>query len=114
MDRFAIIARLRPDAAAQAAELIASGPPFDPRVEGFERHGIYLSATEVIFVFEGPEVEGLVDDLIGSPFNWVVADAVDRWRPLIDGPPRIAREKFFWQRDEAPDGRRGAYPGRAS
>jgi hypothetical protein len=101
MERLAIIARLKPDTGTQAAELIATGPPFDPQAEGFERHIIYLSAAEVIFVFEGHEVQFLLDGLIENPFKWMVSEAFDHWRPLIDGPPRIARQKFFWQRDEA-------------
>ena len=101
MERLAIIARLKPDTATQAAELIAAGPPFAPQAEGFERHSVYLSATEVMFVFEGHEVDWLVDALIESPFKWIVSDAFDHWRPLIEGRPRIAREKFFWRRDEA-------------
>ena len=100
MERLAIIARLKPDTGTRAAELLATGPPFDPQMEGFERHSIYLSATEVIFVFEGHEVESLVDALIENPFKLMVSDAFDDWRPLIDGPPRLAREKFVWQRDE--------------
>jgi hypothetical protein len=29
----------------------------------------------------------------------MVVDALDAWRPLIDGHPRIAREQFSWERD---------------
>jgi len=34
----AIIARLEPGAEDRAAELLESGPPFDPAELGFERH----------------------------------------------------------------------------
>jgi hypothetical protein len=29
----------------------------------------------------------------------VAAVALDAWRPLVDGSPRIARERFSWERD---------------
>jgi hypothetical protein len=98
MERLALIARLKPGTEVQAEELIAQGPPFDPKEVGFERHGVYLSATEVVFVFEAHEVERLVDALIADPFQWMVTEAFSKWNALADGQPRIAREKFFWER----------------
>lgn len=101
MERLAIVARLKAGAEPRAAELIVQGPPFDPEANGFERHAIYLSATEVVFLFEAHEVESLVEELIDDPFRWMVSRAIDEWRPLVDGPPRIAREAFFWERSSA-------------
>lgn len=97
MERLAIVARLKEGSEPRAGELIARGPPFDPEATGFERHAVYLSATEVVFLFEATEVEWLVEELVDDPFRLVVAEAMDEWRPLIDGPPRIAREAFFWE-----------------
>lgn len=99
MERLALIARLKPGSEPQAKELIAKGPPFDLRESGFVRHSAFLSATEVIFVFEAPQVEWLVDSLVHEPFHWPLRDALDEWRPLVDGQPRMAREQFFWERD---------------
>jgi hypothetical protein len=101
LERVAIIVRLKPDAETRAAELISTGPPFDPDASGFERHTVFLSATEVMFVFEAHEVEWLVDALVDEPFQWMLAEAIDAWRPLVDGPPRIAREVFAWARHSA-------------
>jgi hypothetical protein len=101
LERIAIIARLTPGTESRAAELISAGPPFDPEGSGFERHSVYLSATEVVFVFEAHEVEWLVDALADEPFHWALDEAIDKWRPLIDGPPRIAREVFSWERHRA-------------
>lgn len=97
MKRLALIARLKPGTEERVEELIATGPPFDPEESGFARHSVYLSASEVVFVFEAHEVEWLVDALIDNPFQWMVEDAFDAWRPLVEGEPRIAREKFFWE-----------------
>lgn len=99
MERLALIARLNPGSVPRAKELIAKGPPFDLLEGGFVRHSIFLSATEVIFVFEAPEVEWLVDSLVDEPFHWTLRDALDEWRPLIEGQPHMAREEFFWERD---------------
>ena len=98
MERVAIVARLRPGAQPRAAELISAGPPFDPGGSGFERHCVYLSATEVVFVFEAHEVEWLVDALVDEPFTWMLDEAMDKWEPLVDGPPRIARDVFSWEK----------------
>ena len=99
MERLALITRLKPGSVPRAKELIAKGPPFDLGEGGFVRHSIYLSATDVIFVFEAPEVEWLVDSLVDEPFHWTLRDALDEWRPLIEGQPHLAREEFFWERD---------------
>jgi hypothetical protein len=98
VDRLAFVARLKSGSEERAAELLAEGAPFDPEGSGFDRHSVFLSATEVVFVFEGKEVDALVDDLIENPFRSRVSDAFDKWRPLIEDRPRIARERFFWER----------------
>ena len=99
MERLALIARLNPDAQARAEELISKGPPFDLKDSGFVRHSVFLSATEVVFLFEAHEVEWLVSALVEDPFQWMIADALDAWRPLIEEHPRIAREQFSWEAD---------------
>ena len=67
MNRLMIIARLREGVHEEAEALIAGGPPFDSEELGFHRHGAYLTATEVIFFFEAPEVEWIVNDIIDDP-----------------------------------------------
>ena len=105
MEHLAIIARLKSGAEPRAAELIGEGPPFDPAESGLRRHAVYLSAGEVMFVFEGDEVEWVVDGLVENPFRWQVSAALDAWRPLIDGEPRIARPAYAWEREDAlPEG----------
>ncbi len=104
MSQLAIVVRLKPGAEPRATELLGNGPPFDPRERGFERHAVYLSATEVVFVFEGPEAEWIVSELVDEPSSPLAA-AFDAWRPLLDAPPRIARRAYAWQR-QASEGRR--------
>ena len=96
MERLAIVAHLKSGAEQRAAELVAKGPPFDPADSGLESHVVYLSAGEVVFVFEGPKVEWIVEELIDEPFKWPVTAALDAWRPLVEGNPRIARPAYVW------------------
>jgi hypothetical protein len=98
MERLALIGRLKPGTEAQAAKLIANGPPFDLEAHKFERHTVYLSPGEVVFVFEGHEVEWLVDEMVDDPFEWPLSDALAHWSPLLDGTPQMARELYFWER----------------
>jgi hypothetical protein len=100
LERIAIIARLEEGAHKQAAELLATGPPFDLGEGGFDRHAAYLSTDEVAFVFEGHEVEWLVDSLMSDARRWLLSAAIAAWRPLLDGEPRVAREVFFWESKE--------------
>jgi len=54
-----------------------------------------------VFVFEGHEVEWMVDDLINDPFRPELQGAFDAWRSIVDGQPRIARERFGWEPQES-------------
>jgi hypothetical protein len=101
MEQIAVVARLKSGAEPRAAELIAQGPPYDPGDSGLDRHTVFLSADEVIFVFEGPEVEWIVDRLVDEPFHWLVTAAFDEWRPLLEDSPRIARPTYAWRREPA-------------
>jgi hypothetical protein len=103
MERLAIVARLKEGTGTRAAELLERPPPFDLDESGLLRHSIYLSAGEVVFIFEGDQVEWIVDEQLAGQFlHPLLADALDAWRPLVDGPPRIARERFSWERMQRP------------
>jgi hypothetical protein len=80
--------------------LIVNGPPFDAAQEGLTRHAVYVSSHEVVFVFEGHEVEWIVDDMATAPFRWNVLDAFETWRPIIDGEPRLAQLAYAWDREQ--------------
>ena len=97
MNRLIIVARLRGDAYDEAKMLLRSGPPFDPDEAGLEGHSALLTAEEVVFVFEGREVEWKVNDLIDNP---AVAAFFGPWEKLIEGTPRLAHEQFRWNRGE--------------
>jgi hypothetical protein len=101
MERVAIIARLKAGSERRAAELVEAGPPFELTDTGIVRHSIYISASEAVFVFEGHEVEWIVDQLVDEPLHFELHRALDQWREIVDGKPRVARERFGWQLDEA-------------
>jgi hypothetical protein len=97
MNRIALVARLKPGAEYQASGLLEQGPPFDPAERGLVRHAVYLSAGEV--VFEGDEVEWIVNEIVNEPFG-AVAEALGTWRELVEDPPRIARPVYSWGSDD--------------
>ena len=70
-----------------------------------------------MFVFEGHEVEWIVDGLVDEPFHWPLLAALDEWRPLLEDNPRIARPTYSWKWEalEQPSlRRRGLYEREAS
>jgi hypothetical protein len=101
MEQLAVIASLKEGSSEQARELLAHGPPFDAGTEGLTRHTVFLSSHDVVFVFEGHEVEWIVDDMATAPFRWNVLEAFDAWRPLVEGEPRVAQVAYTWDRGAA-------------
>jgi hypothetical protein len=101
MECVAIIARLKEGSEQRAVELVGAGPPFDLAETGIVRHSVYISASEAVFVFEGHQVEWIVDQLIDEPFHYELHRALEQWREIVDGRPHVARERFGWQLDEA-------------
>ncbi len=93
MNRLMIVARLRDDAHDEAEVLLREGPPFDPAGARLDRHAAYLSAGELVFVFEAPEVEWIVNELVDDP---AVSPYFAPWEKLLDGPPRLAHERYYW------------------
>ena len=100
MQRVAVIARLKPNAAERAKALVEKGPPFDPETLGFERHAVYVSDDHVVFVFEGARINALVRTVAMAGGG--VRDAFASWEPLLEGMPRLAHEAFFWERAAQP------------
>jgi hypothetical protein len=93
----AVVARLREGTEARARELVAQGPPFDPREMGFDRLAVYLSPGEVIFHFEG---KGAAQKLANVVDDMVVSASFSGWAPLLEGTPRLAHESYFWEAED--------------
>jgi hypothetical protein len=92
MERVALIASLRPGTYEKAEEL-ASDPPTEP-ITGIERWSIFLSPTEVAFVFEGEDVEERTREWFDDP---VRSPAISPWLAIFDSPLHVAREAHAWE-----------------
>jgi hypothetical protein len=99
MSRAVVVLPLREGTSEQAAELLRGGPPFDPEEVGLERHHVFLTEREAVFVFEA-DSRGVADRLIGEGRFWSAASA---WKDLVEGPPRLAEDAYSWVRLHVPD-----------
>lgn len=91
--RIAVVLPLRDDAEGAVRELLTDGPPFDPEALGLNRHQVFLTPTEAVFVFESELGAAALETLLQEPELWQTAAA---WHPYLAGPPRIAEDVYSW------------------
>jgi hypothetical protein len=95
VDRF-VLARLKPDGRQRAETLLAEHSTLGAEEpEAFDRHAIFLSETEVVFLFEGNGAHEAVRALFNDPIR---STLISHWLPLFDGPLHQAPEAYFWER----------------
>ena len=99
MSRAVVVLPLREGASEQAAELLCAGPPFDPEEVGLERHHVFLTEREAVFVFEADSLDA-ADKLIGEGRLWPGCVGVEGPRR---GPPRLAQDAYSRVRPHVPD-----------
>ena len=99
MKRVAVIVPLKPGGRETAKLLVADGPPFALEETGIDRHEVFVTDDEVVFVFEGPNPRVAVEQLLGDADVWRAAVA---WRSCAAGRPRVADEAFAWERPPRP------------
>ena len=58
MNRLVVVAPLKPGSEARARALLDEGPPIDLESSRFDVHEVFVTAQEVIFLFEGGMAEG--------------------------------------------------------
>lgn len=92
--RAAIVLPLFHGSTDVAKRLLSEGPPFDPDALGLERHSVYLTDDEVVFIFEW-RGDTSFESLLAQPGVWDVASA---WTELAAGPPRLAGPAYTWTR----------------
>lgn len=97
-ERVAVVATLLPGSRERAAEIIAKGAPYGLRLAGFHQHSVFLADEAVVFVFEGPDIEELVRDLVNDQAS---SAGFAVWAPLLQGTPVLAREEFHWEARQA-------------
>ena len=86
-----------------AAFVAACGPAAVParvQVPGLDRHEVFLTSDEAIFVFEASRADAL-EPLLAQPELWQAAAA---WHDHVAGPPRIAEDAFSWARADDSEG----------
>ena len=97
MDRLVLIARLKEEAQERARELAKAERDVEPGENGFLRTAVFIAATEVVFLFEGPDADQIVHELLNDP---VRSTAISPWIPLFDGPLHWAQEIYSWPAGE--------------
>jgi hypothetical protein len=93
-----VVVPLEPEMVDRARELLAEGPPFDLDALGFDRHRVYLTGREAVFVFEGEDESAALELSAEDPALWEAASA---WQECFSDRPRVARAAFSWERSEA-------------
>ena len=93
----AIILPLVPGSQEAVRELLAAGPPFQAAELGLDRHCVFVTQDEVVFVFAW-HGEALLEGLLTEPALWERAAA---WQEHVAGPPRIADPAYLWSRPSA-------------
>jgi hypothetical protein len=97
VDRFVLAARLKPGGRQRAEALLAEHAALgaEELETAFERHVIFLSETEVMFLFEGEGAHEAVRAIFNDP---VRSTLIGHWLPLFDGPLHRADEAYVWER----------------
>jgi hypothetical protein len=96
--RLTIVLPLVEGARDAVRALLADGPPFDPEALGLDRHQVFLTQAEAVFVFESTLGASALEALLEEPALWQSAAA---WHEYLAGPPRIAEDVFSWTRPSA-------------
>jgi hypothetical protein len=99
VERVVVTARLKEGSEARARELVAAGPPFDPRRARLAQHSVYVGQGLVVFVFEGDGVAQQLSHLVNDRLN---SASFSAWAPLLAEQPRLAHEVYHWDLKEEP------------
>lgn len=89
----AVVIPLAEGRAEVAREFLAEGPPFDPAQSGIERHQVFVTEHEVVFVFESSVGLEAFERLLSEPEFW---DVVSSWERCAGGEPRVAVAAYEW------------------
>lgn len=92
--RVAIVLPLVPGSSGRVRELLEDGPPFDPNAVGLERHHVFVTDREAVFVFEAP-TERALERLAATAGLWTSAEV---WSEVAAGPARLAEDAYSWVR----------------
>ena len=94
--RIVVVLPINADAHDAVRSLLDAGPPFDPSaLPGLERHEVFLTGDEVVFLFDSSFGAHAIEPMLSEPGLWKAAAA---WHEYLAGPPRIAEEAYSWRR----------------
>jgi hypothetical protein len=93
VEQIAVVLPLKPEMVETARALVAEGPPFDPDDKSLDRHEIFVTANEAIFVFFGADACASVREIMRDGAVW---SAASRWTSCLAGAPRIADAGYAW------------------
>jgi hypothetical protein len=99
--RIAVVVPIKEHLLPIALALVGDGPPFDPDLAGLARHEVFVTDSEVVFVFETPDGSDGLERLLAEPWLW---RAAADWADVVAGPPRVATAAYAWAGGAAPVG----------
>lgn len=91
--RIAMIVPLVEGTGERARALFRSDPPLDPAALAIESQEVFVTDSEIAFVFETSD-RGILERLAG-PTSWVAAP---EWREIVAGKPHVAQVGYSWSR----------------
>ncbi len=93
--RVVVVVPLQPGARERVRELLERGPPFDPETAELERHQVFLTDQEAVFLFEA-SAQATLDRLAKSIR---LREAALAWRELVTAEDiRLADVAYSWVR----------------
>ncbi|MGH2995950.1 MAG: hypothetical protein ACRDON_07620 [Gaiellaceae bacterium] len=99
MSRLVVIVPLKAGMRERADGLLKDGPPFDLEKTQFDRHHVFVTDREVVFVFESDGSSPTLHLPGEDPGVWRAAKA---WRQVMAERPRIASTAYSWVRTTDP------------
>ena len=97
MSRVVVVVPLKEGVHEKARSLLAQGPPFELQATEFDRHEVYLTQREVVFMFDSAGTTETLRLLAEDPSLLRVAAA---WQELMAERPRKAEIAYAWSRPE--------------
>ena len=95
MTRLVVVVPLKGGAQDEARKLLEQGPPMELEKTRFDRHDVYLTRQEAVFVFETSGEVATLRVMGENPSVWRAAAA---WQRLMAGAPRTAETAYAWSR----------------
>lgn len=101
MRHFLITAPIRRGSADAVRRILREGPPYDLAETSLDRHRVFLSGGQLVFLFEGTHAEEEAARLLRRPG---VFGRASRLGAHLVGRPEIPEEVFGWVRPERLEG----------